>query len=149
MKLKVDSDDTCEEHNEINSIPNLEGKRLLVVEDNEINMEIIVSILERTQAEIKQAWNAEDALKIFEESEEGYFSLIFFDIQLPGMNGYEAVKIIRGMDRHDASEVPILAMTANAFSQDVEQSLSSGMNDHISKPIDIDVLYRKLQTYLC
>ena len=149
VKLKVDSDDTCEEHNEINSIPNLEGKRLLVVEDNEINMEIIVSILERTQAEIKQAWNAEDALKIFEESEEGYFSLIFFDIQLPGMNGYEAVKIIRGMDRHDASEVPILAMTANAFSQDVEQSLSSGMNDHISKPIDIDVLYRKLQTYLC
>ena len=149
VKLKVDSDDTCEEHNEINSIPNLEGKRLLVVEDNEINMEIIVSILERTQAEIKQAWNAEDALKIFEESEEGYFSLIFFDIQLPGMNGYEAVKIIRGMDRHDASEVPILAMTANAFSQDVEQSLSSGMNDHISKPIDIDVLYKKLQTYLC
>lgn len=149
VKLKVDSDDPCEEHNEINSIPNLEGKRLLVVEDNEINMEIIVSILERTQAEIKQAWNAEDALKIFEESEEGYFSLIFFDIQLPGMNGYEAVKIIRGMDRHDASEVPILAMTANAFSQDVEQSLSSGMNDHISKPIDIDVLYRKLQTYLC
>lgn len=149
VKLKVDSDDTCEEHNEINSIPNLEGKRLLVVEDNEINMEIIVSILERTQAEIKQAWDAEDALKIFEESEEGYFSLIFFDIQLPGMNGYEAVKIIRGMDRHDASEVPILAMTANAFSQDVEQSLSSGMNDHISKPIDIDVLYRKLQTYLC
>lgn len=149
VKLKVDSDDTCEEHNEINSIPNLERKRLLVVEDNEINMEIIVSILERTQAEIKQAWNAEDALKIFEESEEGYFSLIFFDIQLPGMNGYEAVKIIRGMDRHDASEVPILAMTANAFSQDVEQSLSSGMNDHISKPIDIDVLYRKLQTYLC
>ena len=149
VKLKVDSDDTCEEHNEINSIPNLEGKRLLVVEDNEINMEIIVSILERTQAEIKQAWDAEDALKIFEESEEGYFSLIFFDIQLPGMNGYEAVKIIRGMDRHDASEVPILAMTANAFSQDVEQSLSSGMNDHISKPIDIDVLYKKLQTYLC
>ena len=64
------------------------------------------------------------------------------------MNGYEAVKIIRNMDRSDATRIPILAMTANAFAQDVEQSIQSGMNDHISKPIDIDVLYHKLQTYL-
>ena len=119
-----------------------------MVEDNEINMEIIVSLLERTQAEIVQAWNAEDALKIFEESGEHFFDLILFDIQLPGMNGYEAVKIIRNMDRSDATRIPILAMTANAFAQDVEQSIQSGMNDHISKPIDIDVLYHKLQTYL-
>lgn len=147
-KFKTDHEQQCEEHNEISNIPNNEGKRLLVVEDNEINMEIIVSLLERTQAEIVQAWNAEDALKIFEESGEHFFDLILFDIQLPGMNGYEAVKIIRNMDRSDATRIPILAMTANAFAQDVEQSIQSGMNDHISKPIDIDVLYHKLQTYL-
>ena len=149
MKLKIDNNNICEETSEISNIPNIEGKRLLVVEDNEINMEIIVSILERTHAEIIQAWNAEDALKIFEESEEGYFDLILFDIQLPGMNGYEAVKIIRGLDRQDSDKVPIWAMTANAFSQDVEKSKQSGMNDHISKPIDIDVLYKKIQNCLC
>lgn len=149
VNLKIDSDDVCEESNEIGNIPNLEGKRLLVVEDNEINMEIIVSILERTNAKIIQAWNAEDALKIFEESEEEYFNLILFDIQLPGMNGYDAVKIIRSMDRTDATKVPIWAMTANAFSQDVEKSIQSGMNDHISKPIDIDLLYKKIQDCLC
>lgn len=147
-KFKTNHEYQCEEQNEISNIPNIEGKRLLVVEDNEINMEIIVSLLERTQAEIVQAWNAEDALKIFEESGEHFFDLILFDIQLPGMNGYEAVKIIRNMDRSDATKIPILAMTANAFAQDVEQSIQSGMNDHISKPIDIDVLYHKLQTYL-
>ena len=149
VNLKIDSDDVCEGSNEIGNIPNLEGKRLLVVEDNEINMEIIVSILERTNAKIIQAWNAEDALKIFEESEEEYFNLILFDIQLPGMNGYDAVKIIRSMDRTDATKVPIWAMTANAFSQDVEKSIQSGMNDHISKPIDIDLLYKKIQDCLC
>lgn len=148
MKLKVDGEDICEEVSEENKIPNIEGKRILVVEDNEINMEIIVSILERTHAEIIQAWNAEDALKIFKEAEVGFFDLIFFDIQLPGMNGYEGVKLLRAMDRSDASGIPVIAMTANAFSQDVEQSLSSGMNDHISKPIDIDVLFKKIQNYL-
>lgn len=148
VKLKTDSEHGCEEHHESSNIPNLKSSRMLVVEDNDINMEIIVSLLERTKAEVVQAWNAEDALKIFEESGEHYFDLILFDIQLPGMNGYEAVKIIRSMDRSDASKIPILAMTANAFSQDVEQSIQSGMNDHISKPIDIDVLYHKLQTYL-
>lgn len=148
MKLKIDSGGECEENNIISNIPNIKGKRLLVVEDNEINMEIIVSILERTNAEIVQAWNAEDALKIFEESPDGYFNLILFDIQLPGMDGYEAVKIIRNMNRGDVAKVPIWAMTANAFSQDVEKSMQSGMNDHISKPIDIDVLYRKIQNNL-
>lgn len=148
MNLKTDPAPVCEKSAQKSNIPNISGKRLLVVEDNEINMEIIISLLERTQAEIVQAWNAEDAVKIFKESDEHHFDLILFDIQLPGMNGYEAVKFIRSMDRNDASKIPILAMTANAFSQDVEKSIQSGMNDHISKPIDVDVLYQKLQTYL-
>lgn len=149
MRLKIDSDRISEDQNEINDIPDIKGKRLLVVEDNEINMEIIVSLLERTQAEVVKAWNAEEALQIFEDSPEGYFDLILFDIQLPGMNGYEAVKRLRAKERRDASRVPVWAMTANAFSQDVEQSIQSGMNDHISKPIDIDVLYRKIRNTLC
>lgn len=148
MSLKIDSGAAGKEQEEKSDVPNLTGKRLLVVEDNEINMEIIEFLLKRTEAEVVTAWNAEDALRIFDESPEGYFDLIFFDIQLPGMSGYEAVKILRAKNRGDALRVPVWAMTANAFSQDVEQSMQSGMNDHISKPIDTDVLYRKLKDAL-
>lgn len=149
LKLKIDKEEVHTDTHKNNEIPNLADKKILVVEDNEINMEIMMSILERTKAKVTQAWNAEDAIEIFEKSEDGFFDLLLFDIQLPGMNGYEAVKIIRAMDRKDANSVFIWAMTANAFSQDVEKSRASGMNDHISKPIDIDLLYKKMQNYLC
>lgn len=149
LKMKIDKEEVHTDTHKNNQIPNLADKKILVVEDNEINMEIIMSILERTKAEVTQAWNAEDAIEIFEKSEDGFFDLLLFDIQLPGMDGYEAVKIIRGMDRKDAKSIFIWAMTANAFSQDVEKSKASGMNDHISKPIDIELLYKKLQNYLC
>lgn len=149
LKIKIDKEEVHTDTHEKNQIPNLADKKILVVEDNEINMEIMMSILERTKAKVTQAWNAEDAIEIFEKSEDGFFDLLLFDIQLPGMNGYEAVKIIREMDRKDANSVFIWAMTANAFSQDVEKSRASGMNDHISKPIDIDLLYKKMQNYLC
>lgn len=148
IKFKIDRETEKEEHREDDRIPNLKGKKILIVEDNEINMEIILAILERTQAEIINAWNAEDAIEIYEKSEVGWFDLILMDIQLPGMNGYEATKKIRSLDKKDAAEIPIFAMTANAFSQDVEQSLHSGMNEHISKPIDIEELYQKIQKYL-
>lgn len=149
LKMKIDKEEVHTDTHKNKQIPNLIDKKILVVEDNEINMEIIMSILERTKAEVTQAWNAEDAIEIFEKSEDGFFDLLLFDIQLPGMDGYEAVKIIRGMDRKDAKNIFIWAMTANAFSQDVEKSKASGMNDHISKPIDIELLYKKLQDYLC
>ncbi|MBQ7943250.1 MAG: response regulator [Lachnospiraceae bacterium] len=148
IKFKIDRETEKEEHREDDRIPNLKGKKILIVEDNEINMEIILAILERTQAEIINAWNAEDAIEIYEKSEAGWFDLILMDIQLPGMNGYDATKKIRSLDKKDAAEIPIFAMTANAFSQDVEQSLHSGMNEHISKPIDIEELYQKIQKYL-
>ncbi len=148
-KLKIDEESAYEEQEQASKVPNLAGKKLLVVEDNLVNMEIIVSILERTQVGITKAWNAEEALKIYEESEEGYFDLILFDVMLPGMNGDEAVKVLRGMDRKDALEIPIFAMTANAFAEDVENSLRSGMNEHLSKPVDIDTLFKKLHEYLC
>jgi CheY-like chemotaxis protein len=130
------------------SVLDATGKNLLVVEDNEINMEIIKSILERTHAHVTCAWDAEEAIDIISESKDGHFDLIFMDIQMPGMNGYDATRSIRSMDRRDVATVPIVAMTANAFAQDVEKALNSGMNAHIAKPIDIDELFQKMYHFL-
>jgi CheY-like chemotaxis protein len=124
------------------------GKNLLVVEDNEINMEIIKAILERTHAHVTCAWDAEEAIDIISESREGHFDLILMDIQMPGMDGYAATRTIRCMDRKDTATMPIIAMTANAFAQDVEKAFNSGMNAHIAKPIDIDELFQKMYHFL-
>jgi signal transduction histidine kinase/CheY-like chemotaxis protein len=124
------------------------GKNLLVVEDNEINMEIIKAILERTHAKVTCVWDAEEAIDIISASNEGHFDLIFMDIQLPGMDGYAATRAIRCMERNDTATIPIIAMTANAFAQDVEKALNSGMNAHIAKPIDIDELFQKMYHFL-
>ena len=124
------------------------GKNILVVEDNDINMEIIQGILERTKANVEGVWNAEEALEKISQSPENYFDLIFMDIQLPGMDGYSAARTIRCMDREDALTIPIIAMTANAFSQDIEKSMSCGMNAHIAKPIDIEELFQKMYHWL-
>lgn len=148
VKFKVDQDGPLEKEENGNVIIDAKGKNVLIVEDNEINMEIITAILERTNANIVTAWNAEEAIELVRNSEEHYFDLIFMDIQLPGMDGYSAARNIRCMDRDDVLTMPIVAMTANAFSQDVEKSLSSGMNAHISKPIDIDDLFQKMYYYL-
>jgi len=144
----VDQDGPLEKEENGNVMIDAKGKNVLIVEDNEINMEIITAILERTNANIVTAWNAEEAIELVRNSEEYYFDLIFMDIQLPGMDGYSAARNIRCMDRDDVLTMPIVAMTANAFSQDVEKSLSSGMNAHISKPIDIDDLFQKMYYYL-
>lgn len=124
------------------------GKKILIVEDNEINMEIIKGILERTNAKIVCAWSAEEALEFIENEGEEFFDIIFMDIQLPGMDGYSAARNIRCMPREEAMTVPILAMTANAFAQDVEKAFNSGMNAHIAKPIDVDELFQKLYHFL-
>lgn len=124
------------------------GKKILIVEDNEINMEIIKGILERTNAKIVCAWSAEEALEFIENEDKDFFDIILMDIQLPGMDGYNAARNIRCMSREEAITVPILAMTANAFAQDVEKAFHSGMNAHIAKPIDIDELFQKLYHFL-
>lgn len=124
------------------------GKNLLVVEDNEINMEIIKAILERTHVHITCAWDAEEAIDIFSKSQNGHFDLILMDIQLPGMDGYEATRTIRRMERKDALSIPIMAMTANAFAQDVEKAFNAGMNAHLAKPIDVEELFRKMYHFL-
>lgn len=112
------------------------GRRLLLVEDNELNREIAVALLESTNAEIVTAENGQEAVELFDRSEPAYYDLILMDIQMPVMNGLEATSTIRGLNRVDAGSIPIIAMTANAFAEDVQNSLDAGMNAHISKPMD-------------
>lgn len=150
VEFRTDNNLTNEFKNENDGtkILNAKDKNILIVEDNEINMEIIKAILERTEANLVCAWDAEEAIDIYSESHEDYFDLILMDIQMPGMDGYSATKAIRCMERNDALTIPIIAMTANAFAQDIEKALASGMNAHIAKPIDIDELFQKMYHYL-
>lgn len=116
----------------------LKGKRILVVEDNALNIEIAEFILEEAQAEIVIAQNGKEAVYLYRESPEGYFDLILMDIMMPEMNGLEATKMIRSLHREDASTIPIIAMTANAFKEDIEKCKEAGMNEHIAKPLHMD-----------
>lgn len=124
----------------------LEGRRILVVEDNEINRMIVVSILEGQGCELTEACNGQEALDAFEGSPPQYFDLILMDIQMPVMDGYEATKHIRALPRPDAGTVPIIAMTANAFSEDIQRALAAGMDDVATKPLDIKLLLKKIET---
>ncbi|MCX4269871.1 MAG: response regulator [Lachnospiraceae bacterium] len=121
---------------------------LLLVEDMELNQEIVVEMLSVTGVQVEVADNGASAVEKFEASEEGYFDLIFMDIQMPIMNGYEATRRIRQLDRSDAKTVWIVAMTANAFVEDIRLSREAGMNDHCSKPIDPDRLQEILHNQL-
>lgn len=120
------------------------GKRILVVEDNELNMEIICTILENYGIETEQAVNGEEAVRRMEESVPGYYDMIFMDIMMPEMDGLEATRTIRNLDREDCKKIPIYAMSANAFDEDVKRSLASGMNGHLSKPVNLQVLEKTL-----
>lgn len=113
------------------------GKRILLVEDNELNREIAEELIGATGASVESAEDGVQAVKKFKESAEGYYDLILMDVQMPHMDGYEATRCIRALGRSDAQKVPIFAMTANAFAEDVQKSREAGMNAHISKPLDI------------
>lgn len=123
-------------------------KRILVVEDNDLNREIATEILSMTGAMIETAENGKEAVDMVVASEEGYYDLILMDLQMPVMNGYEATTSLRAMEREDARKMPIVAMTANAFLEDIQQSKACGMNEHMSKPLDIDQLQRMLARWL-
>lgn len=124
------------------------GKKILVAEDMKVNRVILEKLLEETGIEIDFAENGKEAVGKFVEKPDEY-QLIVMDIQMPEMDGYEATGIIRSSGTTWAKEIPILAMTANAFREDVEKSLECGMNDHIAKPVDYDLLMEKLTSYLC
>ena len=121
------------------SIKDLE---ILLVEDNELNMEIAEFILQNEGASVTKAWNGQEAVEIFKKSRPDEFDVILMDIMMPVMNGYEAAKMIRALDRDDAKTVPIIAMTANAFTEDRLRSKESGMNEHIAKPINAKLLVK-------
>ena len=119
-----------------------------MVEDNELNQEIARELLEMTGASVEIVNNGKQAVEKVMTSEEGEYSLIFMDIQMPIMNGYEATKAIRQLDRKDAKCIPIIAMTANAFVEDVQKAIQVGMNEHLAKPVDVSKLYRILDKWI-
>ncbi|MCI8814819.1 MAG: response regulator [Lachnospiraceae bacterium] len=124
------------------------GKRLLLVEDNELNREIAEVILEEAGFVIESAPDGTDAVSMMEKSPEGYYDAVLMDVQMPVMNGYEATKAIRSMRRKDAKTLPIIAMTANAMEEDKEAALKSGMNAHVAKPLDMELLMKTLCQFI-
>ncbi len=122
----------------------LEGKKILVAEDNEINMDIAAEMLEMNGIRVTKAWNGKEAVELFAGSAPGEFDGILMDMQMPVMDGCQAAEKIRSMNRPDAGSVPIVAVTANAFAEDLAATTAAGMNAHVSKPIDFDLLFQTL-----
>ncbi len=124
------------------------GRRVLLVEDNEINIEVAKELLGMVGIQVETAMNGQLAVEAVQEKEPGYFDLIFMDIQMPIMNGYEAATTIRASERDDLKNIPIVAMTADAFADDIKRAEEAGMNDHISKPVDIERLEEALNKWI-
>lgn len=126
----------------------LAGKRILVVDDNDVNIEIATFLLENHGAECFTAHNGREGVEAYLAQDEGFFDLILMDVRMPIMNGYEATRAIRSANRPDAMDVPIVAMTANAFTEDKRKCWAAGMNDHIAKPIDVEVMLETIGRYI-
>jgi len=127
---------------------NFEGYNILMAEDVEINREIVLALLEPTGITINCAEDGEEVVRLFKENFEKY-DMIFMDVQMPVMDGYEATRAIRAMnDIPKAQQIPIVAMTANVFREDIEKCLDAGMNDHVGKPLDIEDVLSKLHIFL-
>lgn len=124
------------------------GRRLLLVEDNDINAEIATEIFGMTGFAIERAVNGRQAVDMISESKDGYYDIVFMDIQMPVMDGFEATRAIRSVNREYLRNVPILAMTANAFADDIQESIACGMNEHIAKPLDIKKINKALKKWL-
>ena len=124
------------------------GRRILLVEDNDINREIARILLEERGIRVEEACDGARAVQMVSESAPGYYDMIFMDVQMPIMDGYEATRAIRSLDRADTARLPIVAMTANAFDEDVRTALRAGMDAHFAKPIEIAKLEQMLYRYL-
>lgn len=123
------------------------GKKILLVEDNELNRDIARTLLSDAGAEITEALNGQQAVEIFKKSSQGAFDVILMDVMMPVMNGYEATRRIRSLEREDAGKIPIIAMTANAFSEDIDRAQNAGMNAHLSKPLDVPKMLALVAKY--
>ena len=142
VPFKIDSDaDKREEQKDV-SEKSIKGLHILLAEDNELNMEIAEFVLQNEGADVTKAWNGQEVVEIFEKSSPSEFDAILMDIMMPIMNGYEATKMIRSLDREDAKVIPIIAMTANAFTEDRLRAKEAGMNEHIAKPVDANLLVK-------
>ena len=142
VPFKIDLDaDKREEQKDI-SEKSIKGLHILLAEDNELNMEIAEFLLQNEGADVTKAWNGQEAVELFRKSGPGGFDVILMDIMMPVMNGYEATKMIRSLDREDAKEIPIIAMTANAFTEDRIRAKEAGMDEHIAKPVDVELLIK-------
>ena len=129
-------------------VSSLKGRHFLIAEDNEINSEILLELLHIDGADGEVAENGQLAVELFLAADAGHFDAILMDVQMPVMNGYEATRSIRSMERADAKTIPIIAMTANAFAEDMKDAKDAGMNDHIAKPIDMEIIRKTLSRYL-
>ena len=142
VPFKIDPDaDKREEQKDV-SEKSIKGLHILLAEDNELNMEIAEFVLQNEGADVTKAWDGQEAVELFRNSEPGEFDVILMDIMMPVMNGYEATKMIRSLDREDAKEVPIIAMTANAFTEDRIRAKAAGMDEHVAKPVDVELLIK-------
>ena len=153
ISLPYPDEEECEEYTaqkkeETTEISKLKGVHILVAEDNELNAEITKTVLEMNGASVIIRENGLKTVEEFEYSEPGEYNFIILDINMPVMNGYEAARKIRSLDRADAKTIPIVAMSANAFAEDVEESLKAGMNAHISKPIKVDDMLKEISKFL-
>jgi CheY-like chemotaxis protein len=126
----------------------LKGRRVLLAEDVMVNAEIMMMVLSMREIEVEHAENGRIATEMFASHTSGYYDAILMDMRMPEMDGLEATKIIRAMDRADAKVIPIIALTANAFDEDVQRSMQAGLNAHLSKPVEPDVLFETLESML-
>ena len=143
LRPKSQEDDTAEKE----IIPRHTG-RILLAEDVEMNQELAVELLQNAGFSVDVADNGQAAFDLVAKSEPGYYQAVLMDVQMPVMDGYEATKLIRKLENHKLASIPIIAMTANAFTEDREEALRSGMNGHIAKPIDVQVLFQTLDNVL-
>jgi len=145
VPFKIDPDaDKREEQKDV-SEKSIKGLHILLAEDNELNMEIAEFVLQNEGAEVTKAWNGQETVELFRNSEPGEFDAILMDIMMPVMNGYETAKMIRSLDREDAKTIPVIAMTANAFTEDRRRAKEAGMDEHISKPVDVKSLIKVIR----
>lgn len=142
IPFKINEDVAGDEEKQDEVTDSIRGLNILLVEDNELNMEIAEFVIQSEGASVVKAWNGQEAVEAFEKSAPGEFDVILMDVMMPVMNGYEATKTIRTMDRSDAKKIPIIAMTANAFVEDRIKSKEAGMNEHVSKPINMKLLVK-------
>ena len=140
IPFKIDMEKREAEQKEKKSVGSIAGLNILLVEDNELNMEIVEFITQNAGAVVTKAWNGREALEIFKKSAEGCFDAILMDVMMPEMDGYEATERIRRLNRKDARTIPIIAMTANAFTEDKIRSKAAGMNEHSAKPLNTELV---------